>query len=130
MDGTAPLHTFGSINKWNRKFVQDGSRIQHAPKYKNCVRPCLVEQDDDVLVLDAIPPPQLHLHIGGVNTAMDVMMDLWGETKVLEWCKKHHIMRRGYHGGSFDGNQFGPKGTPVFTYFKGPASFICYNASA
>jgi hypothetical protein len=42
--------------------------------------------------------------MGGTNSAMDAIMELWGETELLAWCKKNFIMKRGYQGlftGSF-----------------------------
>jgi hypothetical protein len=63
-----------------------------------------LKEDDDVLVLDGIPPPQLHLHMGVVNVVMDVIYKVWGKELLLAWCKRHYIMRRGYQGGCFDGN--------------------------
>jgi hypothetical protein len=104
LDGSGPLRTYASIREWHRKFVEDGSKTSQASKYKNCVRPCLLLEDGETQVLDAIPPPQLHLHMAGVNSAMDVIMQLWGEEDTLAWCKRNHIIRRGYQGGTFDGN--------------------------
>jgi hypothetical protein len=103
-DATSPMRTYGSMKDWHQKFVAGGSKVKDAPKYKNCIRPCLLKEEDDVLVLDSIPPPQLHLHMGGVNSVMDVVMELWGEAEMLAWCKRNGVMRRGYQGGTFDGN--------------------------
>jgi hypothetical protein len=64
----------------------------------------VIREEPDVEILDSIPPPQLHLHMGGTNSAMDAIMELWGETELLAWCKKNFIMKRGYQGlftGSF-----------------------------
>ena len=56
------------------------------------------------MTLLRIPPPQLHLHLGIPNLVMDVIILLWGLEEVLAWAKRNYIMRRGYHGGQFDGN--------------------------
>ena len=39
-----------------------------------------------------------------VNMVMDLIIIIWGLDEVLRWCKTNFIMRRGYHGGGFDGN--------------------------
>lgn len=101
-DGSASLRTYGSIYDWHEKFVANGSK--DAAKYKNCIRECLVKEDREKLVLDSFPPPELHLHMGAVNTVMDALIAIWGLENVLDWCKTKHIMRRGYQGGTFDGN--------------------------
>lgn len=50
------------------------------------------------------PPPQLHLHMGVVNSVMDIIIKVWGLDETLAWCQDNFIIRRGYHGGQFDGN--------------------------
>ena len=35
---------------------------------------------------------------------MDLVIAIWGLDEVLAWCKSNFIIRRGYHGGQFDGN--------------------------
>ena len=51
-----------------------------------------------------VPPPQLHLHMGVVNSVMNVIIEIWGLDETLKWCQDNYIIRRGYHGGQFDGN--------------------------
>ena len=42
--------------------------------------------------------------MGVVNSVMNVIIDIWGMDETLRWCQDNYIIRRGYHGGQFDGN--------------------------
>ena len=64
----------------------------------------VIQGDDHELTLLKIPPPQLHLHVGVVDLTMNAIIAIWGLENVLEWCKENGVMRRGYQGGTFDGN--------------------------
>ena len=42
--------------------------------------------------------------IGGVNVVMNAIILHKGLPEIERWCKSHHILRHGYHGGGYDGN--------------------------
>ena len=57
----------------------------------------------DELMLHLIPPAELHLLIGPVNTMYKELEELWPEG-IDVWAKKCHAFREGLHGGEFNGN--------------------------
>ena len=58
--------------------------------------------DNSVLVLDTIPPIELHILLGIVNYFFKNISDLWPGAK--EWPAELHIKLQSYHGGHFKGN--------------------------
>ena len=62
-----------------------------------------MDEDDDVLVLDRIPPPELHLLMGVVNHIIALMIKIWTD-RILNWLRSKGIHRHGYNGGGLDGN--------------------------
>lgn len=60
--------------------------------------------NDDKEVLHVIPPPELHLLLGGVNTLFKHMM-LENEKVSLQWAKKCNVKRQCTYGSpTFTGN--------------------------
>ena len=57
----------------------------------------------DELMLHLIPPAELHLLIGPVNTMYKELEELW-PNDIEVWAKKCHAFKDGYHGGEFNGN--------------------------
>jgi hypothetical protein len=51
-----------------------------------------------------IPPPELHLLMGVTNRLMDLVIKNMGLDWVENWTRSLHIIRHGYQGGSYDGN--------------------------
>lgn len=53
-------------NEWRTK----GKVLAQAQNFKNCINIPLLwnRANDDALILDLIPPPRLHLLLGGFNT--------------------------------------------------------------
>ena len=50
-----------------------------------------------------MPPPELHLLLGPVNTMYNGIEKVW--PGVTEWSSKHNVIRSEYHGGMFEGNE-------------------------
>ena len=69
---------------------------------KNVINPSLFEGEDSDLILDKIPPPQLHVMMGGANKIWDVLSSLWGEEAEV-WARTKGITKHGYNGGGLDG---------------------------
>ena len=59
--------------------------------------------DEMMLILQLIPPPELHLLIGPVNTIYEAMNKVWPVSD--EWLARLNVKREEYHGGSFNGNE-------------------------
>lgn len=68
------LHTVGesrtveSLKRVLSEWREAGSVHADAKFFGNVVNEPLVETDDDALVIDTLPPPELHLMTGGVTT--------------------------------------------------------------
>ena len=73
----------------------------------NCVHePLFWDGTDDMkdeLMLHLIPPAELHLLIGPVNTIFKELEELWPEGSNT-WAKSCHAYKEGLHGGEFNGN--------------------------
>ena len=96
------LRTFGSIKQHYQNFVNAGSNMKKMMAFKNVIHSCLLDYDDKELVLDVVPPPELHLLMGVVNKIVDLLIKVW--PGVLDWCRSKGITRHGYQGGGLDGN--------------------------
>ena len=72
----------------------------------NCIHePLLWDGSDnmrDELMLHLIPPAELHLLLGPVNTMFSELEELW--PGVGGWAKSCHAFKEGLHGGEFNGN--------------------------
>ena len=84
-EGTSTLaagiaRTFGSLKKRLFAFDANGSKLKDAQHFANVIHPCLLHYNDERLVIDVIPPPPLHLLIGGTNAIMSVIIQLKGTT--------------------------------------------------
>lgn len=64
-DKTGDLRSFGRIKKEFEKFQDSGGLKKDAKFYFNCIHlPLISVEDDDTLILELFPIPELHLHIG------------------------------------------------------------------
>ena len=58
--------------------------------------------DDNTPVIEVLPPPELHLLIGPVNTLYDGLENVWPQSE--EWLALCNVKKSEYHGGKFEGN--------------------------
>ena len=103
------LNTLGYLREQNREYVFAGSPSLRQREFDNVVNWPILHGPDDLVVLDRVPLSVLHLKLRCVNHICD---DLTKKTKkrfkkdlVLEFAKEHSIVRKDYHGGSYQGNQ-------------------------
>ena len=93
------LRTFGSCVKNNMDYVASGSKSSTMQRYFNCINMPLLRMDSDMEVMDALPPPELHLMMGAVNLQLEVIYNylvMLGQDEMLwAWCSQHGITRRG-----------------------------------
>ena len=87
-EGTSTLaagiaRTFGSLKRRLFAFDANGSKLKDAQHFANVIHPCLLHFNDERLIIDVIPPPPLHLLIGGTNAIMSVIIQLKGTTALL-----------------------------------------------
>ena len=68
----------------------------------------LLPGDDDTLIMDLLPPMELHLLLGAVNRLVDHLEKTLEESgsrlTVQQWIGELGLARCTYHGGQFDGN--------------------------
>ena len=94
------MRTFQSLTSWYQKFIEDGELNKDMKSYKNVVRPCLIEESGETLVIDIVPPPELHLFEHIVTQITDVLM---AEESIKKFLIGKTVTRHGYNGGGFDG---------------------------
>ena len=68
----------------------------------------LIDYEDETLVIDFIPPMELHLMLGIVNRLYDhldkALEKSGASVRAKDWSDQLYITRRHYHGGQFIGN--------------------------
>ena len=83
-------------------------RAQPAAQYANCVNQPLLPGADEELIMDLLPPMELHLLLGAVNRLIQHLEERLRETDAQQlldiWLKKLGLSRPSYHGGQFEGN--------------------------
>ena len=94
--------TSGQIRKQFAEFMKSGGDIRKSRDFKNVVHLPLLNFHDDMLVLEAIPPMELHLLLGVVNHLFKNLCDLWPDAK--QWPTTLHLSIQLFHGGHFNGN--------------------------
>lgn len=108
------MRTLGEIRK-NAKAYQEAA-INHKKKtklssaeYLSCEHQPLCNLQDSTLVLDVIPPMELHCHIGATNKLyddLDVSLVQAESTKTAEdWSDHVGVKRPRMHSGEFNGDQ-------------------------
>ena len=68
MGNEGELRTLGDLRRLHREFFDAGEDFSKAKDFDNVIHPPIFKNPDETLVLDLIPPPELHLLLGSVNT--------------------------------------------------------------
>ena len=76
--------------------------MKNAKNFGNIIHLPILKGDDNDRVIDILPPPELHLLLGPVNTLFKAMEREW--TDALTWADSCHVSREALHGGQFNGN--------------------------
>nr|XP_012558535.2 uncharacterized protein LOC105845381 [Hydra vulgaris] len=97
------LRTFESLEKNVSLFKSAGSNIRKARDYKNVVHSPIFKLPGDTLVLNFLPPMELHLLIGVFNHLFAALLQVF--PRVTLWSDALHIKQQPYHGGHFAGNE-------------------------
>ena len=103
-DSNGKLRSLGSIDEWHQKYVEDGEKHSKMKLYKNVINRRLVylDSEPETLLQNLVPPPELHLLIGVVDKLGNVILKLWPEFD--NWLTDNYIMKRGYQGSGWNGN--------------------------
>ena len=108
------LRTIGSI-KENAKRYQEaakthsGSTKLSAAAYKSCQHEPLWELDDSTVIIDVLPPMELHLLLGIVNRLCNHLIQVLKQipdniVSAEDWSAACGLVRPKLHGGEFNGN--------------------------
>ena len=84
-------------------YTSDGERTSAAKQYGNVVHIPLLQGDLDDLIINLLPPPELHLLIGPFNTIFKSMESNFPEIAAA-WTKHCCVEKEAFHGGHFNGN--------------------------
>ena len=84
------------------RFLTHEARKKTANKFGNALHPSLVTGNRETPIILVVPPPELHLLIGPVNTLYDALNKVWSESE--SWLSKCNVKKTEYQGGSFAGN--------------------------
>ena len=98
--------TIASLNSLFWDYFQANTDKKEAKNYGNVIHPPIISIsdnfDDNTPVIEVLPPPELHLLIGPVNTLYDGLEKVWPQSE--DWLKICNVKKTDYHGGSFEGN--------------------------
>jgi len=79
-------------------YKENGSK--NMKTYKNVIKPSLLKESDNTLVLDVVPPPELHLVMKIVTVCAQLLCN---QPAVANWFKASGIIFHGNNGGGLDG---------------------------
>lgn len=94
--------TFGMLKESFLHYSEAGQIRKNAKKFQNVVHPSIIQGADDCPVITRVPPPELHLLTGPVNTLYNGMTKIWPDCD--QWLMSCNVQREALHGGSFTGN--------------------------
>ena len=94
--------TFGNLKSTFQIWIDAGGDMVNAKIYGNVIHPSVLSTKSDSLVIDLVPPPELHLLLGAVNTMYSGMLSIWPDAAT--WVHKCNVTEDPMHGGCFNGN--------------------------
>lgn len=99
------LRTIGNTTKNYTDWLEAaGGSLKSAKSYKCCVHAPIFTGGSDKPIIDIIPPPELHLMLGVVNTIFNHMIVQFSE-EAWAWAKSCNVEREIRNGSSgFNGN--------------------------
>ena len=86
--------TISSLMKLFWDFFESNTGVDEAKKYGNVIHPPIVSGniDDVTPVIRVLPPPELHLLIGPVNTMYGAMEKIWPESEL--WLNSCNVKKK------------------------------------
>ena len=96
------LRTFESIHENFWMWRGEGAQKTTAKNFFNCVHAPILFGEMEDNIIDVVPPPELHLLTGAVNTIYDHMAKEWPHCSC--WSEACHVSKNPQHGGAFNGN--------------------------
>ena len=102
LEKAGALRTLGSLRESYKSFLSAGSNLAKAKHTANVVHPPILSGANDTLILDILPPPELHLLLGVVNHIFQKMKSVWPNAE--KWPASLNMKLGPYHGDMFEGN--------------------------
>ena len=96
--------TFGSLKSDHEGFLESGSMHCDAKYHKNCLHPCILNEDLSMKTLDKYIVPELHLILGFVAHVWKAVAKLVGKDRACLWPSRENLVPKGYQGGTLEGN--------------------------
>lgn len=96
LDQMGEYRTIGNCMINYEDWQKEGGKKNCAKIYENCINPPLFVGDEDDKIIDFVPPPELHLFIGIVNTVYDHMIVEF-EDDAKKWAQMCHVQRVHVH---------------------------------
>lgn len=104
LDERGIYRTLGNIMQIYNLWCESGSRKEKAKNFCNCIHPPVFTSNEDKTFLQIIPPPELHLLLGVVNTLFDKLLAEF-EDDATKWARLCNVQREITYGNSgFNGN--------------------------
>ena len=88
-----------------RNWCKDGSVKKKMKYFKSCINLPMFYSENDQLILDVMPPPELHLLLGCVNKLYE-HLEKCNPNIAKKWARQCHVEKKFTNGGnySFEGN--------------------------
>jgi hypothetical protein len=94
--------TFESLQQCYEQFLLSGGDRKRAKEFGNVIHPSIITAPPEMLILQVIPPPELHLMTGTVQLIYEGLTRIWPHS--ADWLAQCHVQQNQIHGGSFTGN--------------------------
>ena len=94
------MRSFKNLKDDHQAYVEDGERPLRMKLFNNVVKPSILEENDDTLVIENIPLPELHLYL---NHVTNIATKLTSNIQIKKWFEDTGIFFHGYNGGGLDG---------------------------
>ena len=94
--------TIANFTSLFRDYFEGQTDKKDTKLYGNVIHPPIIldNLEDSTPVVEVIPPPELHLLIGLVNTLYYELEQVW--PKCQDWIKGSNVKNTDYHGGCLD----------------------------
>ena len=73
-------------------------------EFKNVIGPCILKEEPEKLVIQVIPPPELHLYEHIITKVTDTICAV--DPSYKDFLNSKNITRHGYNGGGYDGPNY------------------------
>ena len=81
LDKKGTQRTIGNLRESFLNYYDAGILKKKAKNFGNAVHPSMVSGNIEIPILEIVPPPELHLLIGPVNTLYEALSKVWSESE-------------------------------------------------